>query len=95
MNNKTKKIIAKEGLLSLVMLLGVVCLLLSRYYHKLNDKMLEFFNATGQYGWGVQYSINDSNYLIFRRIGLFLIITYLCIIIIRFIIWAIRALKQK
>jgi len=90
-----KRIMAREGLLLWMIIFGIASLFLSKYFYGRMEKILEIFNNTGLYGWGVQYSIYEDRYTIFRYLGIFLIIGYTGIMFIRFIIWAIRTLREK
>lgn len=90
-----KRIIAREGLLSLGLICGILLLFISKYYYVQMEKILKVFSNTNWSGWGVSYVENETSYNICRYSGFFLIICYFCILLIRFIIWAIRTLKEK
>ena len=98
-----KKIIAREGLVFLIVVISIVGFLLEQHYFKkytsyenslTTDKVL----IKGSPLWNRMVETRDNYYgisQIFHQIGFYLLELYAFYLLIRFIIWAVRTLKAK
>lgn len=91
-----KKIIAREGLIFIIFLFGIICLVLERYYVNLFQNSSDLIHA----GLQTPEVINTRhNYLInaarFHQIGFWSLVSYAGYLLISFIIWAIKTLRGK
>ncbi len=89
MTPKTKKIIVREGLMFLFLVVGGAYSLYLSWSYGLSSALRYFVNP---------YASPDSSYniksLIFHRVGWCVLILYIIYIFIRFVIWAMRRAKR-
>ena len=99
---KIKRIIAREGLIFLVAIVGIIGLLIEKYYIKkaidveasLGNDYLRNINAfiMKLIEMRDHYYMNAS---IFHKIGFWSLILYVIYLPVRFIVWSIKTLRAK
>jgi len=90
-----KKIIAREGLFLLIAIGGGIFLSLETYYKNLvfqiTDSMQTMGNLPALINTRHEYLMKC---LLFHKIGFWLLVVYFLSTLFRFVLWAIRTLKQ-
>ena len=98
MDNKIKRIIAKEGLILLIFLaLGILIWCVGHYlnYRYWHYDVKKVFPNPLSYEQEIGVGLANPYYTIIWLGKIFTFVTYPLYLLIRFIFWAIRILKQK
>ena len=106
MTDKIKKIISREGAVSLILLIGVIFLFVGNNFFKYRDKALEIYKIPesgiiSQSRLNAMVAGEHSSTRLSQQaascssIGFILINFYFLLMLIRFIIWVVRRLRTK